>query len=248
MCRAMGRGRSMGLPAHATARRRRLRRCGVFMTKPFLGKFSEAADLPRDWPPKSRNRKCGAGNGVEVHYVLLDHQDPMRSARELVAACFTDTKQRRLRHLHRGLFWRYNGSSYTFASDGDIRTVVWTFLDCARLEKKGHKPFKPNLNRVSNVLDALRSLCHLDTSIEPPTGPTALVRRRRVLSCRQRPIAFAERRLAATNPKLFWPRCLTGQGLCATLLHQSNGLHFWTVFLAVILKRSARCRNFLGTC
>jgi hypothetical protein len=48
--------------------------------------------------------------------------------------------------------------------------VVWTFLENARRigDKNKSVPFMQNRARVSDVIDALASVCNLDSRIEPP--------------------------------------------------------------------------------
>src|ERR1700736_3943979 len=97
---------------------------------------------------KARARKtkpCDQTNSVGI----LDPQDPMRSARELVASHFTTDKLRTL-HRHRGVFWSWTGNCYRLAGGETIRASIWAFLEMAlRLAPEGPpKPFKPNRARV----------------------------------------------------------------------------------------------------
>jgi putative DNA primase/helicase len=105
--------------------------------------------------------------------IILDARDPMRSARELVAARFTDSEKRPLLHHHRGSFWRFQANHYAPTDAETIRAITWAFLENARRidEKNDNKPvpFKPNSARVSDVIDALASVCNLDGQMEPPT-------------------------------------------------------------------------------
>ena len=104
---------------------------------------------------------------------ILDPQDPMRSARELVTSNFTTEKQRTL-HRHRGAFWSWTGSYYRLIGDDTIKAGIWAFLEKAmRPAPEGPpKPFKPNRARVSDVLDALGAVCNLDAFISPPAWLT----------------------------------------------------------------------------
>jgi putative DNA primase/helicase len=105
--------------------------------------------------------------------LILDPQDPMRSARELVANNFTTDKLRTL-HRHRGAFWSWTGSHYRLVGDDTIRSSIWAFLETAlrRADKGTPQPFKPTRARVSDVLDALGAVCNLDTFISPPAWLT----------------------------------------------------------------------------
>jgi putative DNA primase/helicase len=101
--------------------------------------------------------------------IILDPRDPMHSARELVAARFTDSKNHRLLHHHRGSFWRFQATHYSPADGETIRAGAWTFLENAkRIDNKKAVPFKPNRARVSDLIDAMASVCNLDSQIEPP--------------------------------------------------------------------------------
>jgi putative DNA primase/helicase len=101
--------------------------------------------------------------------LVLDPRDPMHIARTLVAAQFMNDDHRLL-HRHRGTFWRFQGNHYVLADQETVRAEVWRFLEHAqRLGKKNKpEPFKPNRSGISNVLDALNSVCGLDYRIEPP--------------------------------------------------------------------------------
>jgi putative DNA primase/helicase len=110
-------------------------------------------------PPLGRKDDSGA--------ILLDRKDPMRSARKLVAARFTDDQQRRLLHFHRDAYWLFENGCYRSADDY-IRAAVWRFLETARLDEKGEPPFKPTSRNVTDVIDALSSVCYLDGRINSP--------------------------------------------------------------------------------
>jgi hypothetical protein len=110
-------------------------------------------------PPLGRKDDSGA--------ILLDRKDPIRSARKLVAARFTDDQQRRLLHFHRDTYWLFKNGCYRSADDY-IRPAVWRLLETARLDEKGERPFKPTSRNVSDVIDALSSVCYLDGHIDPP--------------------------------------------------------------------------------
>src|SRR5262249_11111154 len=77
----------------------------------------------------------------------------------------------RLLHRHRGTFWRFQENHYVLNDQEMVRAEVWRFLEGAqRQDKKGEPvPFKPNRARVSDVLDALNSVCSLDNLTDPPT-------------------------------------------------------------------------------
>jgi putative DNA primase/helicase len=101
--------------------------------------------------------------------VVLDPCDPMQAARALVATHFMNDDHRLL-HGHRGTFWLFDANHYLPADQETVRGVLWRFLEGAqRLGDKGKPvPFKPSRARVSDVLDALASVCRLDNRIDPP--------------------------------------------------------------------------------
>jgi putative DNA primase/helicase len=137
--------------------------------------FDELISKAPDWTATKQSEKHKRGNAEleakfierETAAVLLDPTDPMRSARELVAARFVDEQHRRLLHWHRDTFWLFQNGRYRNADDR-IRASVWQFLATARLDAKGNPFFKPTSHNVSNVVDALAAVCHLDSSINPP--------------------------------------------------------------------------------
>ena len=102
--------------------------------------------------------------------VVLDPHDPMQAARALVAARFTDDQHRRLLHRHRGTFWRFDSNHYMLADQESVRAEAWRFLERAQRRDDDGKPvpFKPNQARVSNLMDALASVCSLDSRVDPP--------------------------------------------------------------------------------
>jgi putative DNA primase/helicase len=101
---------------------------------------------------------------------VLDPRDPMHAARALVAARLIG-QGRRLLHRHRGTFWRFQTNHYVLADLEAVRAEVWVFLENAQRSGDNGKlvPFKPNRARVSDVLDALASVCALDSQLDPPT-------------------------------------------------------------------------------
>jgi putative DNA primase/helicase len=101
--------------------------------------------------------------------LVLDPRDPMHAARTLVTARFMNDDHRLL-HRHRGTFWRFQNNHYLLADQETVRAEVWRFLEQAQRLGGDNKlePFKPNRARVSDVLDALASVCSLDSLIDPP--------------------------------------------------------------------------------
>ena len=120
--------------------------------------------------PGDKRRRRGKVIALEhAGAVILDPRDPMQAARALVAARFMNSGHRLL-HRHRGTFWRFQANHYALADQEAVRAEAWRFLERARRRGANGKlvPFKPNRARVSDVLDALASVCNLDSRIDPP--------------------------------------------------------------------------------
>ncbi|MER9711078.1 phage/plasmid primase, P4 family [Mesorhizobium sp. M0213] len=101
--------------------------------------------------------------------LILDPTDPMRSARSMVLARYTDDKGLRTLQRHRSTFWVWNGSHYAIADDEQIEADAWGFLAVAfQPGKEGLAPFKPNSARVADVTKALRAAARLRNDISAP--------------------------------------------------------------------------------
>ena len=104
---------------------------------------------------------------------LLDPNDPMMIARELLRINFTDANGFPKLHRHRGTFWIWTGSYYYLVNDETISARVWNFLDRADcLVKDRPVPFKPTIKSANNVRAALVALAQLDEKIDPPAWLT----------------------------------------------------------------------------
>jgi hypothetical protein len=71
---------------------------------------------------------------------------------------------------HHDTFYEWNGSCYPELAESELRARLYAFLEnCSTLDGKGKThPFKPNMIRVTNVLDASRAAAHLSATIVPP--------------------------------------------------------------------------------
>ena len=112
----------------------------------------------------------GIAAGKKHTGTILDPNNPMQSAHELVGVMFIKDAHRTM-HRHRGAYWLWSGTHYRLVDDETVRAKVWDFLEGARrLTNKGiPAPFKPKRDSVGNVQDALMAVCQLDNQIEPPT-------------------------------------------------------------------------------
>jgi hypothetical protein len=93
----------------------------------LVGKFSNETDR------RSRIRILDAFRKLveraPVWRVTLDRQNPRPSAKVLVSLRFNDADTHRTIHRHKGGFYIYTGTFYREATDEDLKTVIWKFLD-----------------------------------------------------------------------------------------------------------------------
>jgi putative DNA primase/helicase len=138
-----------------------------------LPKLIETLQLPKACEKTFREWLMIDAEGA----LVLDPQDPMSSARKLIADQFT-TDDKRTLYRHRAAFWSWTGNYYMLADDEVVESRIWQFLEKAKVNVKVKVgegeyesriiPFKPNRNRVGNVVAALGAISQLDSFIEPP--------------------------------------------------------------------------------
>ena len=111
--------------------------------------------------------------------LVLDRNNPLASARELVARQFSIGSHGRLIR-HGGIFHRWVRTHYALMPDDALDAVVWSFLGSASVEviKKGQptgifEPFSPQMHHVTNVVAALKGVTHLssDVTVSAWLGP-----------------------------------------------------------------------------
>ena len=105
------------------------------------------------------------GNGSGL---LLDPKTPIASAR-----WFVDTRYRindeRVLHHRAGDFYSWTGTHYGDMDDAGIRSAVWQFLENATaITKDGIEPFNPTRHKVTDAIDALKAVAHVDRLQQPP--------------------------------------------------------------------------------
>ena len=147
-------------------------------------------DFPKDGTPfepqaESRERedtqaRKGNGQGEEQHdfeirdddsdVVLLDRRDPMRSARELVAARFTDDRAASPAALAPRHLLAVQERPLSMRRRLHQERQCGVSSKWPGLTIKGNPPFKPTGRTFSDVIDALSSVCYLDSHIDPPSG------------------------------------------------------------------------------
>lgn len=100
--------------------------------------------------------------------LILDRQDPMPSARVLIADKYMRGINRSLHH-YRGVFYEWNGAQYREVDKDATNAVIWAFLERAWCTtKEGDVPFQPNTSRVGNVYEALEAACNLPADTDAP--------------------------------------------------------------------------------
>ena len=99
----------------------------------------------------------------------------MEVARALVTAQYTTSDRQLTLRDHRGDFYRWDGTCWPDIDKRDIRGAAYRFLEHAVYldETAGSfKPFAPPRRKIDDVVDALRAVTLLGTTLEPPCWTT----------------------------------------------------------------------------
>src|SRR5262245_24597482 len=96
--------------------------------------------------------------------LILDPADPVPTARLFIEQQHQISGKRSLHH-QAGVFYGYQPKSNAYAEieHGTLRSQLYAFVEPALQLKL--LPFKPTKTKVENVLDALRALCNLPSSL-----------------------------------------------------------------------------------
>lgn len=129
---------------------------------------------------------AGAGGAVDTLHALLA-ETPLDTARAYAHAKHPGGILKRWQ----GEFLRWRGGAWSPASDDDIRASLYAFIDSLHLSF-----FKPTQSKVSNVMDALKSATHLDSTTAPPCWLEG------------EPVAPAADLVACANGLLHLPTCV----------------------------------------
>ena len=89
-------------------------------------------DLLAAWGPE---RVLELVINAEPHHLVLAPDDPMRSARELIAQCYMQEGVRTI-HYHKNSFYIYTGNCYREIGNSEIRSVIYKFLEEAKRKSK----------------------------------------------------------------------------------------------------------------
>jgi putative DNA primase/helicase len=123
-----------------------------------------ARSAPR--PPAGRDHATRDDTGAAA--VLLDPADPHPGAIEFVQSNYMHDGVRTL-HEQAGLFYAYDGRAYPALEVSTVRAQLWEFAAGAkRRQKEAIVPFQPTTPRVNNLIDAVRAVAHLPSTIAAP--------------------------------------------------------------------------------
>lgn len=101
--------------------------------------------------------------------LILDPKAPLDIAQRFVSMHHVERGQPLICH-HRDDFRRFNGCCYDVLEGAALRSALYAFLDPARkLTSDGRDtPFNPSSKIVSDVIDALKAVSHLDGAVSAP--------------------------------------------------------------------------------
>jgi hypothetical protein len=136
--------------------------------------------------------------------LVFDPKDPLPIARAFVAIHYQHEDGRTLHH-YRSAFYSWTGTYYTETTETALRARLYDLLGNAkRVADNQLKPFMPTSARVSDVLDALKAVAHLQDCMVPPiwlAGEGAPANE--VLACRNGLLHLPTRRIAPATPLFF---------------------------------------------
>ena len=95
---------------------------------------------------------------------------PMAVARDLAKALYTDCDGLVVLRDHRGDFYRWNGRCWPEFNKRDIRGAAYHWLEhaCYHHPRYGEERFDPSRRKIDDVIDALRAVVLLGSSVEAP--------------------------------------------------------------------------------
>jgi hypothetical protein len=140
--------------------------------------------------------------------LILDPADPLPSARAFVERFHTIGRYLALRHQG-GVFFEHcrDSGAYRERDEAAVRAGLYRFLEPAQTRDPKGKllAFQPTKSKVENVLDALRAVCNLPSSVsapcwlhdDPGLDPFD------VLACRNGLLHIPTRRLNSPTPAFF---------------------------------------------
>ena len=104
------------------------------------------------------------GLDASVDRLVLSPAAPLESAQQFVSHAYSTGGARTIHH-HQGGFYAWSGTYYPEVGLDEIRARLYSFLGeavtLATGSDGGYAPFNPNAGKVSQVIDALKSVAHL---------------------------------------------------------------------------------------
>ena len=144
---------------------------------------------------------------------IIDPKDPVATARLLVARAHTAHKVQTLHH-QQSVFLSWTGTRYREWAAEEVRANTYAFLEGALAHaKKGELiRFKPSVNAVSGVIDALRAVTQMDGETRQPSWlcPAAVnPPAHEVVACKNGLLHVPTGRLLPHTPNFFSSSALT---------------------------------------
>lgn len=130
-------------------------------------------DVSAELAARAMFSEKSVSSSVTDDNLVLSASDPLGAAKLYYDHECLHGGEGRLHH-HRSTWKEWEGQCYQEAADDDVRSQIWGWLSKHQQwlkEKDKWKlvPYEPNTNRVSNVLDALRSVANLSSTREMPS-------------------------------------------------------------------------------
>ena len=159
-------------------------------------------ESPMPWEVDQPVENGGEAGGLTI---VPPPNRPMAVARELVTAKYMNADQLTLRD-HRGDFYSWDGACWPEIDRRDIRAAAYGYLEHAySLDGMKLRAFEPTRRKIDDVLDALRAVTLLDSTLNPPcwtngmTDPPAV----EMIAMENGLLHFKTRTLLSHSPAFF---------------------------------------------
>lgn len=138
---------------------------------------------------------------------------PLRNAQLFVETRWTHAGARTL-HYWQESWWAWDGAAYRPIDEGEVRSRLYTWLDRAYYidgPKPGAQPFNPDQTKINHILDALKAIGYLPSTLsvpawigvdEPPPYPHPA---REYIACRNGLLHVPTGELLPHTPRFFAP-------------------------------------------
>ena len=139
---------------------------------------------------------------------------PMAVARGLAKALYTGRDGRVVLRAHRGDFYQWNGTCWREIDKRDVRGAAYEWLEDATYDhpKKGVVPFDTSRRKIDDVIDALRAVVLLNSTVEAPcwtNGTTVRLSANELISMTNGLLHIPTRTLLPHTPHFFCHHSLT---------------------------------------